>query len=416
MGTSGDTPEVSAPKTLLLTLTGRDRPGVTSAVFSTVAAFGVEVLDIEQIVLRRRLVLGVLVTAPRDWMSLRAAVERVAGELDMQVEVDRGTGDNRERGGGRSHVTVLGMPLKPAAVAAIAGRIADTGANIDRIERMARYPVTAIDLHVSGVNPNRLRVVLAEEAARQSVDVAVQPANLLRHGIRLIVMDVDSTLVQGEVIEMLADHAGCKAEVAAVTEAAMRGELDFEQSLRERVALLKGLDASCLEEVYDAIELAPGARTLVRTLKRLGYRFAIVSGGFSSVTERIAADLGIDYSAANELEVVDGKLTGNILGNVLDRAGKAAALRRFAAEVGVSEAATIAIGDGANDLDMLSAAGLGIAFNAKPAVQHAADTSVNVPYLDAIIYLLGISREEVEAADAEMGIVTPAPPLLPRDK
>jgi len=351
------------------------------------------------------------VTAPRDWKSLRAAVERVADDLDMQVDVDHGTGDNRERRDGRSHVTVLGMPLKPTAVAAISGRIADTGANIDRIERMARYPVTAIDLHVSGVNPDRLRVVLAEEAARQSVDVAVQPANLLRHGIRLIVMDVDSTLVQGEVIEMLADHAGCRAEVTKITEAVMRGELDFEQSLRERVALLKGLDASCLDEVYDALLLAPGARTMVRTLKRLGYRFAIVSGGFTSVTERIAADLGIDYSAANELEVVDGKLTGNILGDVLDRAGKADALRRFAAEVGVSQAATIAIGDGANDLDMLTAAGLGIAFNAKPVVQQAADTSVNVPYLDAIIYLLGISREEVEAADAEMGIVTPAPPL-----
>jgi phosphoserine phosphatase len=400
-----------APKTLLITLTGKDRPGVTSTVFSTLAAFGVEVLDIEQIVLRRRLVLGLLVTAPRDWKSLRAAMERVAGDLDMQVEVDRGTGDNRQRPDGRSHVTVLGMPLKPSAVAAIAGRIADTGANIDRIERMARYPVTAIDLHVSGADPNRLRVVLAEEAAAQSVDVAVQPASLLRRGMRLIVMDVDSTLVQGEVIEMLAEHAGCFDEVARVTEAAMRGELDFEQSLRERVALLKGLDAAALDHVYDNILLAPGARTLVRTLKRLGYRFAIVSGGFTHVTDRIAEDLGIDFAAANELEVVDGRLTGNIVGDVVDRAGKAEALKRFAAEAGVSQAATIAIGDGANDLDMLSAAGLGIAFNAKPVVQQAADTAVNVPYLDAIIYLLGISREEVEAADAEMGIVTPAPPL-----
>ena len=407
MGTEND-----APKTLLITLTGKDRPGVTSTVFSTLAAFGVEVLDIEQIVLRRRLVLGVLVTAPRDWKALRTAMERVGDDLDMQVEVDRGTGDNRQRPDGRSHVTVLGMPLKPFAVAAIAGRIADTGANIDRIERMARYPVTAIDLHVSGADPNRLRVVLAEEAAKQAVDVAVQPANLLRHGMRLIVMDVDSTLVQGEVIEMLADHAGCLDEVARVTEAAMRGELDFEQSLRERVALLKGLDASALDRVYDSLLLAPGARTMVRTLKRLGYRFAIVSGGFSQVTDKIAADLGIDFAAANELEVVDGRLTGRIIGEVVDRAGKAKALKRFAAEVGVSQAATIAIGDGANDLDMLSAAGLGIAFNAKPVVQRAADTSVNVPYLDAIIYLLGISREEVEASDAEMGIVTPAPPLL----
>ncbi|RYU11456.1 phosphoserine phosphatase SerB [Nocardioides iriomotensis] len=399
------------PQTLLITLTGKDRPGVTSTLFSTLAAYGGAVLDIEQIVLRRRLVLGVLVTAPRDPKALRKAVERVAGELDMHVEVESGTGDNRSRGGGRSHVTVLGMPLKAKAVAAIAGRIADVGANIDRIERMARYPVTAIELHVSGADPDSLRLILAEEAAVQEVDVAVQPANLLRHGMRLVVMDVDSTLVQGEVIEMLAEHAGCLDDVARVTEAAMRGELDFEQSLRERVALLKGLEASALDRVYDDIVLSPGARTMVRTLKRLGYRFAIVSGGFSQVTDRIAADLGIDFAAANDLEVVDGRLTGRIVGDVVDRAGKAAALRRFAEQAGVTTAATVAIGDGANDLDMLSAAGLGIAFNAKPVVQKAADTSVNVPYLDAIMYLLGISREEVEAADAEAGYTTPSPPV-----
>ena len=191
----------------------------------------------------------------------------------------------------------------------------------------------------------------------------------------------------------------------------MRGELDFEASLRRRVALLEGLDAAVLDDVYDDIELAPGARTMVRTLKRLGYRFAIVSGGFTQVTDRIAADLGIDFSAANELEVVDGRLTGRILGPVVDRAGKAEALRRFAGEAGVALGATVAVGDGANDLDMLSAAGLGIAFNAKPVVQQAADTAVNVPYLDAIMYLLGISREEVEAADALEGLITPAPPL-----
>jgi phosphoserine phosphatase len=399
------------PRTLLITLTGTDRPGVTSTVFSTLAAFGVAVLDIEQIVLRRRLVLGVLVTVPRDWKALRDAVQRVGSELEMQVEVDRGTGDNRPRPEGRSHVTVLGTPLRPAAVAAIAGRIADTGANIDRIERMARYPVTAIELHVSGVDPDRLRATLAAEAAVQAVDVAVQPANLLRHGMRLVVMDVDSTLVQGEVIEMLAAEAGCLEEVAAVTEAAMRGEVDFETSLRRRVALLAGLEVTALDRVYDALQLAPGARTLVRTLKRLGYRFAIVSGGFTAVTERIAADLGIDFAAANELEVADGRLTGRLVGPVLDRAGKADALRRFAAASGVSIGATVAVGDGANDLDMLAAAGLGIAFNAKPLVQQAADTAVNVPYLDAIVYLLGISREEVEAADALEGLTTPAPPL-----
>jgi phosphoserine phosphatase len=224
-------------------------------------------------------------------------------------------------------------------------------------------------------------------------------------------MDVDSTLVQGEVIEMLADHAGCGPEVTRVTEAAMRGELDFEESLRSRVALLEGLDAACLDAVYDALQLAPGARTLVRTLLRLGYRFAIVSGGFSQITDRLSEDLGIHFARANELEIVDGKLTGRIVGQVVDRAGKADALRQFAAEAGVPQQAVIAIGDGANDLDMLNAAGLGIAYNAKPVLQDAADTSVNVPYLDAIMYLLGISREEIEAADAEVGIITPAPPI-----
>ncbi|MCW2842612.1 MAG: serB, partial [Nocardioides sp.] len=196
------------PETLLITLTGKDRPGVTSAIFATLALAGVEVLDIEQIVLRRRLILGVLVTAPRDWKKLRDAVEATALELGMSVDVDRGTGDNKARKGGRSHVTIIGTPLKAAAMGAVAGRIADCGANIDRIERMARYPVTAIDLHVSGADPDRLRTVLAAEAARQGLDIAVQPANLLRRGMRLIVMDVDSTLIQGEVIEMLAAHAG----------------------------------------------------------------------------------------------------------------------------------------------------------------------------------------------------------------
>jgi phosphoserine phosphatase len=397
--------------TLLITLVGKDRPGLTCAIFSALDAHGIEVLDIEQVLLRRRLVLGVLVTRPTNLAAVTRNVEEVAASLGLDVDLETGTGDNKPRREGRSHVTVLGVPLRPAAISAIAGRISDTGANIDRIVRMARYPVVAIQFDVSGADPHKLRTVLAREAAAQQVDVAVQAAGLLRHGRRLIVMDVDSTLVQGEVIEMLAERAGCLDDVARVTEAAMRGELDFEQSLRERVALLEGLDAKALDEVYDGIVLSPGARTMVRTLKRLGYRFAIVSGGFTQVTDRIAADLGIDFAAANELEVVDGKLTGRIVGPVVDRAGKAAALREFAAEIGVPEAAVIAIGDGANDIDMLNAAGLGIAFNAKAVVQEAADTTVNVPYLDTIMYLLGISREEIEAADAEAGIVTPSPPV-----
>ena len=225
-------------------------------------------------------------------------------------------------------------------------------------------------------------------------------------------MDVDSTLIQGEVIEMLAAHAGYEAEVAEVTEAAMRGEIDFEESLRARVRLLAGLDASVIDAVYDSIVVNPGARTLVRTLRRLGYRFAIVSGGFSQITDRLAEDLGIHRSRANTLEIVDGKLTGNL------RRRRGRPRRQGAARCASSRptsacpiAATIAIGDGANDLDMLEAAGLGIAYNARPVVREMADTTLNVPYLDAIMYLLGISREEIEAADAADGIVTPAPPI-----
>jgi len=253
---------------------------------------------------------------------------------------------------------------------------------------------------------------LAVAASRLGVDIAVERAGLHQRATRLVVMDVDSTLVQGEVIEMLAEHAGVGAEVAAVTEAAMRGELDFEQSLRARVRLLAGLPLATIDEVRDAIVLTPGARTFVRTLKRLDYRFAVVSGGFTQVTDHLVDELGLDYSAANTLEVVDGRLTGGLVGPVIDRAGKAEALRRFAEKAGIPVAQTVAIGDGANDLDMIAAAGLGIAFNAKPVVRQAADAAVSSPYLDSVLYLLGISREDVEEADLADGVRTPAPPLL----
>jgi phosphoserine phosphatase len=397
-------------RTVLVTVTGRDRPGVTARLFAAMSEHAVDVVDIEQVVVRGRLILGILVTAPEADGAFRAAVDHVARSLGMDAEFAPGSGDPIRKPG-RTHVTVLGHPLRPAAMAAVAGRIAARKGNIDRIVRLASYPVTSIELEVSGVDPAVLRVELAAEALSHGFDVAVQPSGLIRRAKRLVVMDVDSTLVQGEVIEMLAERAGVLDQVTKVTAEAMRGELDFAESLRTRVRLLAGLPASAVDEVRASVRLAPGARTMVRTLKRLDYRLGIVSGGFTQVTDYLVEELGLDYAAANTLEVVDGRLTGELAGPILHRSGKADALRRFADAAGVPLSQTVAVGDGANDLDMIALAGLGIAFNAKPILREAADTAVNVPYLDAVLYLLGISRQEIEAADAADGYTTPAPPL-----
>jgi phosphoserine phosphatase len=390
--------------TLLITLTGRDRPGVTSRLFGILAGHPLSVLDVEQVVIRGRLVLGVLLgcDGPPDLTGIHAAVSALAGDLGLEAEITTGseragTGREQARRGGRLHVTLLGSPLAPAAITAIAGRIAASGANIDRIGRLAQQPVTCIEMDVSGGDPVLLRADLAQAAVAQGIDVAVQRSGLHRRAMRLIVMDVDSTLIQDEVIDLLAARAGCADEVAKVTAAAMRGDLDFTASLRERVALLAGLDAGVLDEVRGDLRLTAGARTLIETLGGLGYKFGIVSGGFVQVIEPLAAELGIGYVAANVLEISGGKLTGQLSGPVIDRAGKAAALRGFAADAGVPLSQTVAIGDGANDLDMIAAAGLGVAFNAKPVVRDAADTSVSVPYLDAVLYLLGISSDDVAA-------------------
>ena len=397
-------PRVSDEPTLLVTLSGDDRPGVTSRLFTALAGTPATVLDVEQVVVRGHLTLAVLLTTGGS-EQVRATVLDVADELDMKVRCRKGRGDNAPRPSGRLHVTVLGAPLLPAAVAAVARQVAAQGANIDRIRRISRWPVTTVEFDVSGGDVPSLRRAVAAEAAVLGVDVAVSPAGLARRGRRLVVMDVDSTLIQDEVIELLASHAGREQEVAAVTERAMRGELDFAQSLHERVACLAGLDESVIADVRAAVRLTPGARTLVRTLRRLGFTVALVSGGFAEVVVPLAESLHIEHVRANRLEVTDGRLTGRVLGPVVDRAGKAAALRSFAAAEQLPLSRTIAIGDGANDLDMLDAAGLGIAFNAKPVVREQADTSVTVPFLDAVLYLLGIPREEVEEADAADGLL-----------
>ena len=386
--------------TVLVTLTGRDRPGVTSRLFAELAGHELTVEDIEQVVIRGRLVLGVLLASggDPDLTRIHRSIRALAADLDMDAEITTGWGEPPRRRG-RLHVTVVGSPLLPSAVAAIASRIAASGANIDRIDRLADRPVTCIELDVSGADPDALRAALTSEAVQQRVDVAVQRGGLHRRAMRLIVMDVDSTLVSAEVIDLLAARAGCAEQVAKITASAMRGDVDFTTALRERVALLAGLDASVLDEVRREVTLAPGARTLIRTLRHLGFRCGIVSGGFSQLTNALAADLGLDYAAANTLEIAGGKLTGHLTGPVIDRAGKAAALRQFAEQAGIPLSQTVAVGDGANDLDMITAAGMGIAFNAKQAVRDAADASVSVPYLDTVLYLLGVSRDEVHSDD-----------------
>jgi phosphoserine phosphatase len=389
--------------TLLVTLTGRDRPGVTSRLFTELSAHELTVLDVEQVVIRGHLVLGVLLACTRapDLTAIHRQITSLAADLGMDAEITTGSGEQVPRQRGRLHVTVLGSPLTPDVVAAIAGRIAASGANIDRIGRLAHRPVTCIELDVSGANPAALRAALARESAGLGADIAVQHGGLHRRAMRLVVMDVDSTLLQDEAIDQLAGLAGCAAEVSALTAAAMRGEIDYGQALRRRVALLTGLEAAVMGELLEGLRLAPGARTLVRTLKRLGYRCGVVSGGFTQVTDWLTDELGLDYAAANTLEIADGRLTGRITGQLIDRPGKERMLRLFAAKAGVPLSQTVAVGDGANDLDMIAAAGLGIAFNAKPAVRSVADASVSVPHLDAILYLLGISGDDVEAADAD---------------
>ncbi|HEV7210667.1 MAG TPA: phosphoserine phosphatase SerB [Blastococcus sp.] len=410
------------PARALLTVTGADRPGVTARLFGELAGTSeggppVEVLDVEQVVVHGHLVLGVVVgvlpggdTPADDERSLLERLGVIAGDVaaavGVQVTVESASDPEPAPAGRPHHVILLGRPVPADAVAGAARAIAAIGGNIDAIRRLSDYPVTSFELTVSGAEATELRTALASVAAGTGADIAVEQVGLARRSKRLIVLDVDSTLVRGEVIDELAARAGRAAEVARITAAAMNGELDFAESLRARVAALEGLPVEVLDEVREHLVLTPGARTLIRTLQRLGFRCGIVSGGFTQITDRLAETLGLDFAAANTLEVKDGKLTGGLVGDIVDRAGKARALARFAAGYGIPLEQTVAVGDGANDLDMLNTAGLGIAFNAKPVVREQAHTALNQPYLDAVLQVLGFTRDEVSEAVPDGGAPT----------
>ncbi len=388
---------------VLMTVTGTDRPGVTGVLLTTLAGHHAEVLDIDQVVIRGALTLGVLVDTSGDPEALQEDVEQAMAALGISVRVaiDPPGADARRS---PSHVVVvLGRPLRARAMAALFRALGEIGVNVETISRIADYPVTGLELSVTAADDDVVRTAVARVATTAGVDIAVQRAGIARRAKRLIVFDVDSTLISAEVIELLAERTGTRAAVERITAAAMRGELDFAASLRERVSMLAGLSADVLDEVGRELPLTPGARTTIRTLKRLGYRCGIVSGGFAQVTAHLVEELRLDFAAANTLEVADGRLTGRLVGEIVDRAGKARALERFAAESGVTMDQTVAVGDGANDIDMLAAAGLGIAFNAKPVVAESADTALNQPFLDPVLFILGITRDEVEAADAADG-------------
>jgi phosphoserine phosphatase len=394
---------------LLITISGEDQPGVTAGLTAILAAHSVSILDIGQAVIHAALSLGLLVELPEDCASKQVAdeVQNFALRHDLRVVTSTVSPESysqwvEAQGQARYIITLLARKITSDQLARVTKVIAHHGLNIAGINRLSgRIPLgelpalskACVEFAARGSlqDPAAFRRDLLEVAGALEVDLAFQQDNMYRRNRRLVAFDMDSTLVEAEVIDELAKLAGVGEQVSAITERAMRGEIDFSESFRTRVALLEGLQESALEQVAGQLKITEGAEHLIATLRTLGYKTAILSGGFTYFARHLQARLGMDYVYANELDIANGVVTGKIKGSIVDGNRKAELLRQMADEQGIDLQQVIAVGDGANDLPMLSIAGLGIAFRAKPLVQKSAEQSISTLGLDAILYLLGIS-------------------------
>jgi len=397
---------LNAADRVLITVTGPDRTGVTATLTGILSQQGATLHDIEQVVVQGQLTLCLLVDVPetRDVLKeLLFAAKQLGMDLDFKPVA---TSDARPaptlNEARRYVITAIGPTLGAPHLHAIASTLAAEGANIEKIGRLSENTLASVEIHAllpPGGDSDALKRTLLAVATSAGFDVSLQRESLYRRSKRLVVLDMDSTLIRIEVIDELARAAGVGAEVARITERAMQGEMDYDQSLRQRVALLAGLNVAVLDNLAQNLPLTDGAETLVRVLKRLGYKIAVISGGFSRAAEALKRRLGVDYAYSNNLEVQGGKLTGKVVGPIVNAQRKAELLETIAQAEGVLLDQVIAVGDGANDALMLERAGLGIAFHAKPKLREAADTSITAAGLDAILYLLGFSARELQEVE-----------------
>ena len=396
---------------LLVNISGQDKAGLTSSLTAILARYQVNILDIGQAVIHDTLSLGMLIEIPTAESSpvLKDLVFR-AYELDVDIRFAPISGRDYDQWVGHQEnqryiITLLGRRITAEQISRIAGLISSCGLNIDDISRLSgRIPLEGAECQRRSCIELAVRGHIDELAATRSefmglagelgVDLAFQEDNIYRRNRRLVAFDMDSTLVQQEIIDELAQVAGVGQDVARITESAMRGEIDFKESFTRRLKLLKGVDESVLRQIADALPLTEGTERLIANLKGLGYKIAILSGGFTYFGRHLQEELGIDYVYANELEIADGKITGEVCGEIVDGNKKAALLRDLACQEDIPLEQVIAVGDGANDLPMLNIAGLGIAFHAKPMVKEGAEQAISTLGLDGILYLMGIRDRE----------------------